>query len=163
MLATELHDETMQLDAIAAAVNTDSIDPPRLAFLVLNCGLHMTQRVAMAACQAVLRVMCLRGSVQDIALMVGVVHRVLTTVDKSQHRVRLLEDAVAAVEEVHQRGGGVKLDNDAALQWLAGTVVGELRQRVLRCVGEQEELSTCASIWSAADSLLGSLADEMGV
>lgn len=168
VLATELRDETMQLDALAAAVNTDAIDPPRLANIVLMCGLHMTQRVAVAACEAMLHVTKVRGAVCDLPMLVGVVDRVLKVVDKGPCRLQLLQGVVEVVEHLHQKQGGPPLPHDVSMQWLIASAEGPLRMRLMRCVGcgdsaapTDQALTPCVS--SATDSLLGSLADEMGV
>lgn len=151
----------------------------RIAALLLHVGSNHV--AAAAACSALFCAVKERGHTADLALVAAALSHVagVSAVDIEA----LWKLAVEAVEAVHQRSGAPLAACDSAVQWL---VVGAQRlklpralcERVLACVASEAHHGEAAATAvegamlagddmgqqsQSQDSMLGSLADEMGV
>lgn len=150
----------MDAAAMRAAVEAAAGGSPiRVAALLLHVG--SDAQATDAACRALMGAVKQRGDVTDLELLAAALARVV-----AMRGHTLLESwwglAVEAVEAVHQRHGG-PLPCAATLQWLvvAAERLGlssTLRARVLACAAPR-----ASETGLSQDSMLGSLADEMGV
>lgn len=158
-----LHDAA----AMQAAVEQSAgCSPARLAAMLLHVGSH--RPAAEAACTALLHAVQHRGVADDVPIVAAALAHVCTARHADDWQASLWQLAAEAVEAVHQRHG--PLPCDAAMQWLVGAaqqlgLPQGLCQRMLACAdataAKEREADACVAM--SQDSLLGSLADEMGV